>query len=83
MVKWNNIKMVLGDILIEGDHMFKMNALFKKLKEQNVEGAFLVMDNVPFHKTNEVKAFIEAEGHHSMFLPPNSPFLNPIEEVFS
>ena len=40
------------------------------------------MDNVRFHKTNLIVEQIEASGHKILFLPPYSPFLNPIEELF-
>ena len=41
------------------------------------------MDNVAFHKNKEVKAIAEAKRHIIIFLPPYSPFLNPIENMFS
>ena len=41
------------------------------------------MDNVTFHKNKEMKAMVEAKGHIIIFLPPYSPFLNPIENMFS
>ena len=39
--------------------------------------------NVPFHKCKNIKEFVEANGHMIMLLPPYSPFLNPIENLFS
>jgi transposase len=41
------------------------------------------MDNVRFHRSEEVVTLIEAHGHFAVFLPPYSPFLNPIEELFN
>ena len=41
------------------------------------------MDNVAFHKTGDVQNFLIGEGHELVFLPPYSPFLNPIEHTFS
>ncbi|MCP5019015.1 MAG: hypothetical protein GY938_27610 [Ketobacter sp.] len=41
------------------------------------------MDNVRFHKMNDIKTMIFENGHIVEFLPPYSPFLNPIENVFS
>jgi transposase len=43
----------------------------------------LVMDNVAFHRKEEVKQLIGCKGHNMFLLPAYSPFLNPIEEVFS
>lgn len=43
----------------------------------------IIMDNVPFHKNEGIRSKIEGKGHTLHFLPPYSPFLNPIEEVFS
>ena len=41
------------------------------------------MDNVAFHKTNDVRYFISNSGHRLLLLSSYSPFLNPIEEVFN
>ncbi|KII71215.1 hypothetical protein RF11_09239 [Thelohanellus kitauei] len=43
----------------------------------------LVMDNVRFHHTENVKNTVESRGHDIIFLPPYSPQLNPIELLFS
>lgn len=43
----------------------------------------IIMDNVPFHKSKGVKEIIEGNDHIIQFLPPYSPFLNPIENMFS
>jgi transposase len=41
------------------------------------------MDNVPFHRSVVVKETIENFGWEFLYLPPYSPFLNPIENLFS
>ena len=41
------------------------------------------MDNVMFHKTTEVKNNLRSKNILFDFIPPYSPELNPIEEVFS
>ena len=41
------------------------------------------MDNVRFHKSRMVNEIIESSGHAIFYLPPYSPFLNPIENMFS
>lgn len=43
----------------------------------------VVMDNLSSHKVVGVKRAIEAAGAALRYLPPYSPDLNPIEQVFS
>jgi transposase len=46
-------------------------------------GDIVVMDNLSSHKNNQVKTMIESAGAQLRFLPPYSPDLNPIEEMWS
>lgn len=46
-------------------------------------GDIVVMDNLSSHKVSGVHAAIEARGAQVRFLPPYSPDLNPIEQVFA
>jgi transposase len=46
-------------------------------------GDVIVMDNLGSHKSKAVRAAIRAAGAHLLFLPPYSPDLNPIEQVFA
>jgi transposase len=39
------------------------------------------MDNVAFHKSQEMKKLIEIAGYRVLFLFAYSPDLNPIEQV--
>ena len=41
------------------------------------------MDNLGSHKGQAVRKAIRAAGAHLLFLPPYSPDLNPIEQVFA
>ena len=41
------------------------------------------MDNVRFHKTVEIRNILAERNVSFDFLPPYSPFLNPIENMFS
>lgn len=43
----------------------------------------LVMDNVALHKHSLVKQWFDQNELKYLYLPPYSPFLNPIEECFS
>jgi transposase len=46
-------------------------------------GDIVVMDNLGSHKGKAVRAAIRKAGAHLLFLPPYSPDLNPIEQVFA
>ena len=41
------------------------------------------MDNLSSHKVVVVKAAIEARGFTVLYLPPYSPDLNPLEQIFA
>jgi len=41
------------------------------------------MDNVAFHNCAEIRDKIVVRGHFIKYLPSYSPFLNPIENIFS
>ena len=46
-------------------------------------GDIVVLDNLGSHKGQAVRRAIRAAGAHLLFLPPYSPDLNPIEQVFA
>jgi len=46
-------------------------------------GDIVIMDNLSSHKSQAVRKAIRAVGARVLFLPPYSPDLNPIEQVFS
>ena len=46
-------------------------------------GDIVIMDNLGSHKGKAVRRAIRAAGAKLLFLPPYSPDLNPIEQVFS
>ena len=46
-------------------------------------GDIVVMDNLGSHKGKAVRAAIRRAGARLLFLPPYSPDLNPIEQVFA
>ncbi len=47
------------------------------------EGDVVILDNLGSHKGKAARAAIRARGAHLIFLPPYSPDLNPIEQVFA
>lgn len=46
-------------------------------------GDIVVMDNLSSHKVAGIREAIEAAGATLLYLPPYSPDLNPIEQVFA
>jgi transposase len=46
-------------------------------------GDIVIMDNLGSHKSAAVRQIIRAAGARLWFLPPYSPDLNPIEQVFA
>ncbi len=53
------------------------------LDKNDMKGSYIVMDNAPIHKPATVRQCIEKRGYKCVYLPPYSPFLNPIEEFWS
>ena len=44
-------------------------------------GDTVILDNLPVHKVHGVREAVEAAGARLLFLPPDSPRLNPIEQA--
>jgi hypothetical protein len=44
------------------------------------EGDLLVTDNLRVHKSERVRELIERTGVEALYLPPYSPYCNPIEK---
>lgn len=55
--------------------MTKLNDIFKN--------KIFLMDNVRFHKSKRIIDLFKNSNNRLLFIPPYSPQLNPIEEVFS
>ena len=60
-----------------------LTQLFAYFRRDRKEHVFIVMDNVRFHHHDEVQAIFDDSPHEVVFLPPYSPFLNPIENMFN
>lgn len=69
------------DGAVNGDvfHAFVEQVLVPALRP----GDIVVMDNLSSHKGALVRSLVEEAGAELRFLPPYSPDLNPIENVFS
>ena len=64
-----------GDIFLE----FLKHCLCPKLEPRHK----VILDNVSFHKLNAAVELIESTGAEVIYLPPYSPELSPIENMWS
>jgi transposase len=48
-----------------------------------MKGYYIVMDNAPIHTSQEISAMVADRGYRSVYLPPYSPELNPIEKFWT
>ncbi|XP_016315794.1 uncharacterized protein LOC107668442 [Sinocyclocheilus anshuiensis] len=56
----------------------------QELNENPIPTYVIVWDNVSFHRAAQVREWFNINGQFmNLYLPPYSPFLNPIEEFFS
>ena len=69
------------DGLINGD-IFK-TWIWDVLAPTLSPGEIVVMDNLSSHKGKDIRALIRAAGAKLFYLPPYSPDLNPIGQLFS
>jgi transposase len=60
-----------------------LKEMFEKLLALEIHNAVLILDNVPFHHARLVREATIEHGHQLMFISAYSPFLNPIENMFS
>jgi transposase len=68
-----------GPINGEAFRLYVENNLLPTLKA----GDIVILDNLGSHKSKAVRKAVRAVGARLLFLPPYSPDLNPIEQVFS
>ena len=50
---------------------------------KDLKGKHILMDNIRFHTSAEIKNIIIESGNYYVYTPPYSPDFNPIEEIFS
>src|SRR4051812_13819699 len=55
----------------------------KVLAPTLAKGDIVILDNLGSHKGQAARRAIRAAGAHLFFLPPYSPDLNPIEQLFA
>jgi transposase len=76
---------IVAPLVVDGP----MNGeIFRAWVEQHLvpllrPGDIVIMDNLPAHKVEGIRALIEAAGATLIYLPPYSPDLNPIEQAFA
>ncbi|KAG2223603.1 hypothetical protein INT45_001685 [Circinella minor] len=62
------------------DFMEFIEQVLTNIEAHDLPYRYLVMDNAAIHKTIDVKDWVTERGFEIIYLPPYSPFLNPIEE---
>jgi transposase len=64
-----------------------LNFIRKTLDEMDknplMNGFYIVMDNAPIHTHSGIDELITSRNYRSIYLPPYSPELNPIEQFWS
>jgi transposase len=76
---------IIAPLVVDG----AMNGeIFRAWVEQHLlpllrSGDIVIMDNLPAHKVEGIRALIDAAGATLIYLPPYSPDLNPIEQAFA
>lgn len=68
-------------MLVDGPMNGERFCAFLELMDLKVSNV-IVMDNVSFHKTRQVKNLLARLGAYPLYTPPYSPDYNPIENVF-
>lgn len=53
------------------------------LDKAGLHGLYLVMDNASIHHSQQLQKLVDDRGFKCLYLPPYSPFLNPIEECWA
>ncbi|KAG1031421.1 hypothetical protein G6F43_013958 [Rhizopus delemar] len=78
----DNAKRTVGTV---AGHYFNFIASTLDIMDQHEEfkGHYLIMDNAPIHKHEDIKIYVESRGYGCVHLPPYSPELNPIEQFWS
>lgn len=57
--------------------------LLQILWNKGIHPVTVVMDNISFHHSKGLKTLFDRTGNELLFLPPYSPFFNPIENCFA
>ncbi|CDH61235.1 hypothetical protein RO3G_00809 [Lichtheimia corymbifera JMRC:FSU:9682] len=75
---------VVGKVGTRAEHFINfLHIAMNVLDKNDMVGKILVMDNASIHHSKDVEEAVEARGYRVIYLPPYSPFLNPIEYFWS
>ncbi|KII70691.1 hypothetical protein RF11_01230 [Thelohanellus kitauei] len=77
-----NFKVSVGPYCARNFMQFFFDTL-KVLKQRQISGAYLVMNKVQFQRTKMIRKKMMIGEHMAIVLPPDSPFLNPMESLFA
>ena len=70
--------------LLTGHYLSFLKATMDEMdKYEHMKGHYLLMDNDPIHKADDISKYIESRGYRCAYLPSCSPELNPIEQFWS
>lgn len=47
-----------------------------------LKNKYILMDNIPFHKSKKIRELVESTTNKLLYIPPYCPDFNPIENVF-
>ena len=72
-------------LVIDGPINGELFALYAEqvLAPTLAQGDIVILDNLGSHKGKAARRAIRQAGAHMLFLPPYSPDLNPIEQLFA
>ncbi|KII65239.1 hypothetical protein RF11_14415 [Thelohanellus kitauei] len=86
-----NCREIVSSKLVEGEYNTQqiLDFLNESWDESSLQSCItpnetrVIVNKERFHQSDEIKVWMNDRGITLMFLPPNSPQLSPIEEVFS
>ncbi|KAG1046675.1 hypothetical protein G6F43_010849 [Rhizopus delemar] len=82
--KRTNASEIISRGTVTGHYLSFLKATMDEMdKYQHMKGHYLVMDNAPIHKAEDISRYIESRGYRCAYLPSYSPELNPIEQFWS
>jgi hypothetical protein len=62
-----------------GHFMHFIGSVMDTFDSPEMFNCYLILNNAAIHKITAVEELIENRGYKTIYLPPHSPFLNPIE----
>ena len=74
---------LMHEVLDHNYHKADFIEFFTKLMELNAGYKYVLMDNISFHHSHEVKELAKQNNIQLLYPPPYSPEFNPIEIAFS